>query len=108
MNTFFYSHLVSLDSIVADLDTLGLSKEEKKQLIDLAHSNLHHAIIDTILSELSQNDKKTFLRHLAMNDHTKIWNHLNKKVEKIEEKIIKTAEDLKLELKKDFKSIKKS
>lgn len=108
MNTYFYSHLVSLDSISSDLDALDLTKEEKKHLMELAHSNLHHAIIDTILSELSQNDKKTFLRHLAMDDHKKIWNHLSEKVKKIEEKITKTADDLKEELRKDYKFIKKS
>jgi len=107
MTTYFYSHLITFDSIVADLENLDLSKEEKKQLLSLAHSNLHHAIINTILSELSQNDKKTFLRNLAMDDHKKIWNHLNEKIQKIEEKITKTAEGLKAELKKDFKSIKR-
>lgn len=106
MNTYFYSHLVSLDSIDLDLDTLNLTKEEKKHLMDLAHSNLHNAIVDTILSELSENDKKTFLRHLAMDDHIKIWNHLNENVQKIEEKITKTAEELKNELRTDYKSLK--
>lgn len=108
MSSYFYSHLISFEEIGSDLDSLDLTKEEKKHLLELAHSNLHHAIIDTILSELSENDKKTFLRHLAMDDRKKIWNHLNDKVSKIEEKITKTAEDLKAELKKDFKAINKT
>jgi ribosomal protein S13 len=62
--------------------------------------------LDLILSELNEADKKTFLAHLASEDHDKVWELLKEKVENIEEKIKKTAEDLKKELHKDIREVK--
>lgn len=102
-NTFFYSHIIEIESIVLELDKLGLSQEQKNQLTSLVDSCLHHTVLDAILSELSADDKKTFLKFLKGNKHDKIWQFLNEKVDKIEDKIKKAAEDLKLELHKDLK-----
>ena len=105
MKPQFYSHLVQID-IEQDLESIELTRQEKQELIKIAHSNLHHAILDAILSELSEKDKRTFLSHLADNDHDKTWKHLNTKIEGVEEKIQKTAENLKRELQKDIQKVK--
>lgn len=102
----FYSHLVETSTFSLELGEMELSKEERVHLITLANSQLHHIILDTILSELSERDKKIFLHLLLVDDHHKIWEHLNKKINNIEEKIKKAVEDLKEELHKDIKEAK--
>ncbi len=103
---FFYSHLVEIESLIVELDKLDLSDEQRVHLASLIDSSLHHTILDAVLSELAPVDKKIFLTHLQENDHSKIWKFLNEKVENIEDKIKKTAGDLKEELKKDLKEAK--
>ena len=41
---------------------LDITPEERKHLIALAESNIHHAVLDTVLTELPEEDKKEFLK----------------------------------------------
>lgn len=102
----FYSHLIEIDSIILELDKMGLSEEEKMHLAQLVDSTLHHTILDAVLSELSESDKRVFMQHLNSGNHDKIWKFLNDKIEGVEEKIKKTAEDLKKELHQDLRKAK--
>ena len=106
MRKHFYSHIVETSVLSLELGDMDLSKDERVELISLIDSNIHHAILDAILSELSEEDKKIFLNHLALNDHDKIWKHLKAKIENIEEKIKKSADSIKEELHKDIKEAK--
>lgn len=106
MKKHFYSHLVEYDSIQIELDKLDLSEEQKEHLLELAVSTTHHAVLDAIFSELSSEDKVKLLDLIEEEAHDKIWEHLTEKIENIEEKIKKTAEDLKKELHKDIAEIK--
>ena len=106
MQKHFYTHLIEIESLIVELDALNLSDTEKHHLAELVDSSIHHTILDVILSELSESDKKVFLDHLESNDHSKIWNHLNNKVDNIEDKIKSAAEDLKGELHKDIRETK--
>lgn len=101
--TFFYSHLIEIESIIVELDKLDLSSEQKVHLTSLIDSSLHHTILDAILSELSASDKRVFLNHLKGKEHSKIWQFLNGRVDNVEEIIKKAAEQLKLQLHKDLK-----
>lgn len=105
--TLFYSHLIEIDSIIESLDKMSLSKEEKLQLAKLIDSSLHHTILDAILSHLSDSDKRVFMQRLSEGNHDKIWEFLNEKVDGVEDKIKKAAEDLKKELHEDIKISKK-
>ncbi len=100
---YFYSHLIETSTLSLELGEIELSPEERVHLISLVDSQMHHTILDTVLSELSEHDKKIFLHFLSIDDQTKIWEHLNKKVGNIEEKIKKAVEVLKKELHKDIK-----
>jgi len=102
----FYSKLVTTDSLVEALNELELTDEQRSHLLGIVESSLHHAILDAILSELSDNDKQVFLSYVTEDDHKKIWDFLNKKIDKIEEKITQTAEGLKKELHQDIKETK--
>lgn len=106
MKEAFYSHIIEVNTLIVELDSLNLSDEQNHHLASLIDTSLHHTILDVILSELSDDDKKTFLSHLNSNDHSKIWDHLNSKVENIEDKIKKAADDLKVDLHKDIKEAK--
>lgn len=108
MTKFFYSHLVNIESLEEDLGTLKVTDGEKTELMDLAHIHIHQAVIDTVLSQLKEEDKKQFLEHLTFGEDEKIWKHLESKVENIEDKIKSAAEQIKKELKEDIQKIKKA
>lgn len=97
-----------MESVILELDELDLSQEQRIHLANLIDSSLHHTILDAVLSELSPQDKKIFLNNLKEDDHSKIWKFLNDKIDNIEEKIKRTAEDLKSELQKDLKEADKN
>lgn len=107
LNNYFYSHLVDLDSLFSELDVLDLTAEQKKELKNLAREHVHQTVIDTILSQLSETDKKRFLELVALGESEKIWKHLNEKAKKVEEKIRDASEQIKKELKEDIAKVKK-
>ncbi|KKQ74120.1 MAG: hypothetical protein US96_C0040G0012 [Candidatus Woesebacteria bacterium GW2011_GWB1_38_5b] len=109
MRKHFYEEVVETSSISLALADMDLTHEERKHLIELVEDNLHHAILDAVLSELSDKDKEEFLILYARQDDEKIWKLLRERVDNIEEKIKKTADDLKKELHRDIEeSHKKS
>lgn len=99
----FYSHLIEMESIIIELDKMDLSKEEKIHLAHLVEANLQHTILDAILSQLKDHDKRAFMVHLNEGRHDKIWKFLNDKIDSVEDRIKKVAKDLKIELHKDLK-----
>lgn len=103
----FYSHLIEIDTLIVELDSMDLSEKEKLHLASLIDTNLHHAILDAIFSQLSDRDKTVFLEHLDSKDHQRIWKFLNGKIDKVKEKIKLAAKNLKEELHKDIKESKK-
>lgn len=106
MKKHFYTHIIEIESLVVELDKLNLSDQEKIHLARLIDSNLHHTVLDVILSQLPEDEKQVFLRNLKESNHDKIWEHLNSIVDKIEEKIKNAAEQLKKELRHDIKEAK--
>lgn len=103
----FYSHLIEIASLTLELDRLDLDEDQKTHLATLIDSSLHHTVLDAILSELTDQDKRAFLHHLNENDHDKIWKFLNAKIENIEDKIKSAARDLQGKLHEDLKKAKK-
>lgn len=98
----FYSRIIEIESLVVELDAMDLSEPERAHLASLIDSTLHHTILEKILSELSPADQQIFLEHLKNDDHDKIWQHLNEKIDNIEEKIKQVSEGLKKELHGDI------
>lgn len=103
MKNHFFSNLVEVDTLHLELDHLDMTDEQKDEVKKLLDESIYHTVLETILSELSEEDKKIFLHHLLEDDHGKIWEFVNGKVENIENKIIKAAEDIKKELHEDIK-----
>lgn len=107
MKKHFYSHIVDTSSLILELGDMELSQEERKHLLTLIDENLHHAILEKVLSELIEEDKKIFLHHLATDNHDEVWKHLKAKITHIEDKIDSVAHELKKELQSDIEEAKK-
>lgn len=107
MNNYFYTHLIEFESIIVELDQMDLTDEQKSHLASLVDSSLHQVVLDAIFSELSNADKRIFMQYLDKRDHEKIWRFLKEKVDGVEDKIKKAAEDLKKELHQDLRKAKK-
>jgi hypothetical protein len=103
MKKHFYHDIIEIDSVFVELDSFDFSDDEKQHLGKLVDANLHHTILDAILSELNETDKKQFLNHLQNDEQREIWELLNSRVEKIEDKIKQAAEEVKKELHEDIK-----
>ncbi len=99
----FYSYHVEIESLEIEINSLDIDEVEKKHLISLAESHIHHSIIDSLLSELPKADRKLFIEHINGRDHEKIWSFLHSKVDQAEAKIVKAAAAVKKELHKDIK-----
>lgn len=107
MKQQFYSHLTQIDTLLGELDALNLKENEKIHLTTVIHSSMHTVILDVVMSELSEIDKKQFLHHLHENNHDTLWTFLKKRTTRIEEKITKAAQELREEFLKDIKEVKK-
>lgn len=98
---------INIESIYAEISNLDLDEGQRVHLVKLIDSSLHHAILDEILSNLDSEDKNKFLKMLAEDPkNEKIVNFLNEKIENIEERIKKVADDLSEEMKKDIEEAK--
>ena len=102
----FYDSLIETTDITIELAQMNLLPDERLHLISLVQANIHTVVVDTVLSNLSEKDKKIFLKNLVSNDHEIIWSHL-KKAENIEEKIKLAVKKAKNELLKDIERVKK-
>lgn len=103
----FYAHLVETTDIVLELGELDLTPEERIHLLSLVEANIHSSVINTVLSTLDEENKKIFLKNLALSDHIKTLDHLKQTSSDIEDKIQKTINIVKKELLEDLKKAKK-
>ncbi len=106
MKQHFYTHLIEVDSVYTVLDLMDLTTEEKNDLIVVVESTVHHVVIETVLSELSEDDKKLFLAHVVHDRHDQVWKILNDKTRNIDKKIRRAIDKLKNEFHKDIKKVK--
>lgn len=106
MKKNFFDHLVEVDTLHIHIEELDLENHQKDEIKTLVNDSLYHAILDSILSELSEEDKKVFLSHLVNDDHDKLWELLVGKIENVEDKIKNTAEAVKKELHEEIKTSK--
>lgn len=106
MKKHFYTHLIEIDTIYTELETLPIHKHEKDELVEIVHSTIHHVVIDTVLSDLPDEDKKTFLSHIHAEDHDSIWDLLKRKIDNSEGKIKSAVEKIKQEFQQDIDEIR--
>lgn len=104
---YFFSHLIEIEQVLVELEKLDLSKDQKVHLASLIDSQLHDTILDAILSQLNDAEKRVFTQHLTEGDHHKIWKFLNDKINGVEDKIKEAANQLKHTLHKDLQRASK-
>lgn len=107
MKKHFYSHIIEIETLHTSLEVLELKPHEKEELHYLIESNVHHIVLDTMLTELSEKDKKEFLSHVISENHKEIWKILEGKVPNAERKIKEAVEELKKEMNEDIKEAHK-
>lgn len=92
---YFYSQYIVMESLIEELHKMDLSDKERYHLASLIDSSLHHVILNEILSNLSKEDKKLFLKLWSEDpENEKLMEFLQNKIEGIEEKITKVSQDL--------------
>lgn len=106
MKKTFYSHLIEVQIIEEELDKMDLSQEEKKELLHHVHSSIHYTVLDTVLTEISEEHKKTFIDHLNHEKHDAAWEHLLNNTIGIEEKIRNSTGNLLSEFLEDIHKMK--
>ena len=104
----FYSHLIQVNDIILDLGDLEMTSEERVHLLALLEANIHTTVVNTVLNELPESEKKIFLQNILIDNHNKTLEHLWKNSADIEQKIKDSVENLLKEMKKDISSVKKS
>ena len=105
MKKQFYSHIVATAEISITIAEIDMPKEDRVKLIALAEENLHHLILDKVLSHLDEDSKKIFLKHLSEEKHEDAWNFIKEKVNDVEDHIINVSQQLKNEMLEDLKKL---
>jgi len=103
----FYHSIISMESLRVRLDLFEFTPQEREKLMEIAERTLHHSILDLVLSELSEKDRKLFLSHHASENHDEIWSLLTGNIKNIEKKIKVTAETVSQKLHRDIKNLKR-
>lgn len=103
----FYSHLIETSELEIELDSLGLSTDEKEELLAHVHGSIHYKVLDTVLSDLSENDKKIFVEHVNSENHEKVWEHLLRNVTGAQEKIKEISKLVVREFRVEIAKLKK-
>jgi hypothetical protein len=104
---YFYSHLVEIETLTVELNKLELTPDERRHLANLVDESLHHAVLDAILSKLTDQEKIIFFEHLKNGREDKIWELLSQKSENIDKEIKQVVAEVKKDLHQDIKEAKK-
>ena len=105
---YFFAKYIVIDELMEEMDGLDLSAEQRLHLSSLIDSSLHHAILDEILSNLNNDDKKEFLKKIHQDSKgAELMEFLKPKIENIEDKIKNVSKQLIDEMHKDIKGAKK-
>lgn len=106
MKKHFYSEHITTDSLRKALEELPMETHEREELHTLIESSLHHAILDAVLSQLPEEDKKTFLLHITKENHTVTWDFLKERIENIDIVIKQTGESILTSFHADIQELK--
>ena len=107
-SAYFYARYIVVESLIEKLHSMDFSDEERQHLAALVDSTLHSTILDEILSHLKTEDKKLFLVKLQEDPESeKLIEFLQRRIDKVEEKIKKVSDELIQEMHEDIKKAKK-
>ncbi len=105
--SLFYDHLINLSDIDRELEDLIVEYHERAHLLETIDSALHHAVMDTILTELPAENHQHFLKEFSIRPHDKEHlSYLIKFSPNIEEKILAKAKQTKEKFKEEIRKVK--
>lgn len=110
MSKIFYDRFIEFEEIEIELQSAGLSLEEKRELEQLIDEMVHHRVLDRLLTHLPKEHHQEFLQkfHKSPFDESLI-NYLNERIKDSVEKHIKEeVGKLKKEILEDLKSSRKN
>jgi ribosomal protein S13 len=102
----FYSKIIEIETVTKGLSSLDLTDQQKIHLAQLVDSTINHSILELILGELSESDRQIFIEKLESSKHQEILEFLDTKIDNLENKIKKVADELKTEIHSDIKAAK--
>jgi hypothetical protein len=107
--TIFYDNLINLHELNLEFDRLEVPFENRRELIDLADSTIHHEIFDLIMIELPKTHHAIFLKYFSDDPSSlEILGWLRGHIPDVEEKIrirgSQIKEDFKNEMRKSNES----
>lgn len=95
MNNKFYNHLIKIEPLHNKLSEYDIDINQRDEILSLLHSHIHITVIDVVLSELQEEEKKEFLHLVAIKeDHDGAWNFIITKIPEGEEKVKKAIDDI--------------
>lgn len=103
----FYAHLVETTKITLEIGELDLDNKERVHLLSLVEANIHSKVMLNILSNLTEDDKKIFLKNLALESSEVTWKHLDQKIANAQDKLKQIIDASVKELLKDIQEVKK-
>jgi len=107
--SLFYDHLISLTDIDRELEELIVEYHERAHLLETVDSALHHAVMDTILTELPSEHHQNFLREFSIRPHDPDHLvYLTQFSPDIEAKIRTKADETKKKFKEEIGKVKKA
>jgi transposase len=99
---YFYDHVISVESVHRAIDDLELPTDQRVELRRLLEAQVHHNIMNLILSELPPEDRAQFLEYHSAGDSERMWALLSEKIESVEEKIRDVSDELVAQMHKDI------
>lgn len=105
---YFYSHLVSIETITEKLFELDMNDKQRRHLAELIDSTIHQEVLNIIFGRLSDTDKLLFLEQLKKDpSDPEIMKLLNEKAGDIEDEIQAAVQRIKKELHEDVETAKR-
>jgi len=102
----FYSHIIETSTLTLEIAELNIDSNQRVHLLSLAEANIHSVVVANVLNNLSDEDKKVFLKNVALEDHDQTWQHLTSKIKNVEDLVRSTAVKTIEDLLKDIKEVK--
>ena len=105
---FFFYQIIEIDFLLEELHSLKLEDQHKHHLANIIDSSIYHIVVDESLTYLNEKDKKLFLKMVHEDpENLQILEFLKNKVDGIEDKIKKVADELFQKMHQDIKEAKK-
>lgn len=109
MTKVFYDHLLLIEEIFVEIDTLNLPAKQKQEVRALVDEIFHQRVITHILDLLPRSHHEEFLKRLHASPHdVRHLIFLQELVEvDVHSELLRLGEKIKKELRRDFKKHKK-